>query len=116
MSESGTVCQRSEQCRHRWPSLVVTTLLATLAFGGCNPEDRIRVGMKEPEVTRILGEPTEVIKDSTRFLNELAYDRACANLSSRVLVFTRRHSTDVRLGIDEGGTVRCIHKTQDILR
>src|SRR5688500_16485079 len=84
--------------------------LILMSLVACNPEDRLKVGMTESEVLRIMGRPTRVIDGPSEVKQELQREYACAAAASRELVYNRGRDREVqvRVGFDAKGTVRCV--------
>jgi hypothetical protein len=90
-------------------------VLAVLLGAGCQPADRLKIGMTQAEVERIMGRPTAVVEDARRFREELPNESACADDVVRVLIYQVSHRRDVRLGVDSRGVVKCIVRTQNLM-
>lgn len=91
-------------------------VLAVLLDAACQPVDRLKIGMTQAEVERIMGRPTGVVDDERRFREELPNESACADGAARVLIYQVKPQRHVRLGVDGKGVVKCIVHTRDLMR
>ncbi len=88
---------------------------STVFVIACNPADRIRTGMPESDVVKIMGKPTRTVEDAATFRDEVIGDRKCVDGAHRILVYDVAPRRRVRVVLDGKATVTCVVKTEDMM-
>jgi len=99
--------------KHGWRLFACVAALAGSA--ACDPADRIRNGMRESDVTEILGKPTRTVEDAAKFRDELTAEPRCVSSAQRIFVYNMSDRRRVRVVFSVDGAVTCVVKTEDLM-
>lgn len=88
-------------------------IIGLLAISACaDGASRIRPGMGEDEVKKILGAPSRSTSDRQDIKFYVGENAKCAKLAAKVLVLERRFREDVMVGLGSDGKVLCVERAE----
>ncbi len=94
---------------------ILACSMASAFVTACDPADRVRIGMPESDVLKIMGQPSRTVDDATKFGEELVGEHKCRASARRILVYNVTPRRRVRVVLNTNTTVTCVVKTDDLM-
>jgi hypothetical protein len=99
-------------------STTILNAIATVSLVSCiactGPKDRIKPGMPEADVLRLLGSASRTTSDAVEMDRFLRASPECRSQAKRALIYDYWLADDVVVAVGQEGRVKCVGSTEII--